>query len=217
LLKSVPQDIIKQYCPSLSVKPFSQGNVIYSQGQILDLVYFVLKGQVKLSCVNQDGAEFTKSLMLSGDMFGTPLNESKAFSMPESAVMKGIGKLLSININEFRTLMLNHPPLSLGIIEFLDKSRQKMERRLECFAFKRTESRLIETLRELSGGFDQHCEHGCGQHIQLSQQELADLVGASRSVVSTILNRLRTDGLLGYNREYVCVRDIDTVERMLDL
>lgn len=92
-----------------------------------------------------------------------------------------------------------------------------MERRLECFAFKRTEVRLVETLRELSGGFEARCEHGFGRHIRLSQQELADLVGASRPVVSTILNRLRKEGVLGYTREYVCIREIDAIERILEL
>lgn len=72
-----------------------------------------------------------------------------------------------------------------------------MERRLESFAFKRTQARLAETLRELSGGFATRCEHGFGQHVRLTQQELADLVGASRPVVSTILNTLRDKGVLG--------------------
>jgi CRP-like cAMP-binding protein len=91
-----------------------------------------------------------------------------------------------------------------------------MERRLESFAFKRTEARLAETFRELSGGFATRCDHGFGQHLRLTQQELADLVGASRPVVSTILNKLRDKGVLGYNREYVCVRRIEDIEKLID-
>ena len=129
--------------------------------------------------------------------------------------MKGDGSVLHINVNEFRDLLLKYPPLGLRVVELLDLGRQKMERRLECFAFKRVELRLIETLRELSGGFEQRCEHGFGQHIRLSQQELADLVGATRPVVSTILNRLRNEGVLGYSRDYVCIRGFDEIEQML--
>jgi CRP-like cAMP-binding protein len=91
-----------------------------------------------------------------------------------------------------------------------------MERRLESFAFKRTEARLAQTFRELSGGFATRCDHGFGQHLRLTQQELADLVGASRPVVSTILNKLRDKGVLGYNREYVCVRGIEDIEKLID-
>jgi CRP-like cAMP-binding protein len=91
-----------------------------------------------------------------------------------------------------------------------------MERRLESFAFKRTEARLAETFRALSGGFATRCDHGFGQHLRLTQQELADLVGASRPVVSTILNKLRDKGVLGYNREYVCVRGFEEIAKLID-
>jgi CRP-like cAMP-binding protein len=91
-----------------------------------------------------------------------------------------------------------------------------MERKLESFAFKRTEVRLAQTFRELSGGFATRCNHGFGQHLRLTQQELADLVGASRPVVSTILNKLRDKGVLGYNREYVCVRGIEEIAKVIE-
>jgi CRP-like cAMP-binding protein len=189
--------------------------VIYEQGQRVEEIFCVLDGQVKLARLSRDGAELTTGFLANGDLFGAPLNDPTKFETPESAIVKGDGSVMRINVNEFRNLLLNYPPLGLRVVALLDLRRQKMERRLECFAFKRTESRLIETLRELSGGFEQRCEHGFGQHIRLSQQELADLVGASRPVVSTILNRLRNEGVLGYSREYVCIRGIDEIERIL--
>ena len=72
------------------------------------------------------------------------------------------------------------------------------------FAFKRTEARLAEIFRELSGGVATRCKHGFGPHLRLTQQELADLVGAARPVVSTILNKLRDQGVLAYSREAHC-------------
>ncbi len=97
----------------------------------------------------------------------------------------------------------------------LVRRQQQAERRLACLALKRTEARLAETLRELSGGFEKRCEHGFGQHLRITQQELADLVGASRPVVSGILKRLRDQGVLGYSRDYVCVRGLDAIERLI--
>lgn len=215
LFLGVPPQAIKQHTPSTRIESFSHGSVIYQQGERLEEIFCVLKGQVKLARLSLDGAEFTMGLLANGDLFGAPLNDPTTHETPESATVKGDGSVMSINVNEFRKLLLNYPPLGLRVVELLDQHRQKMERRLECFAFKDTESRLIETLRELSGGFEQRCEHGFGQHIRLSQQELADLVGASRPVVSTILNRLRKEGVLGYNREYVCIREIDAIEKIL--
>ena len=217
LFVGVPLHDINQNCPSADIKSFPHGSVIYQQGQHLDDIFCVLDGQIKLARLSRDGAEFTTGLLANGELFGAPLNNLPAFETPETASVKGAGNVLQVRVNEFRNLLLNHPVLGLRVVELLDRCKQQMERRLECFAFKRTEARLVETLRELSGGFEARCEHGFGQHIRLSQQELADLVGATRPVVSTILNRLRKEGVLGYTREYVCIRGIDAIERILEL
>lgn len=48
------------------------------------------------------------------------------------------------------------------------------------------EDRLVTTLLDLAQLFGARCTHGYSREIFLTQQELADLVGASRSVVSTV-------------------------------
>jgi predicted transcriptional regulator len=53
------------------------------------------------------------------------------------------------------------------------------------------------------------------QHLRLTQQELADLVEASRPVVSTILNEHQDEGGLGYNRECI-VRRIEDIEKLVE-
>jgi CRP-like cAMP-binding protein len=217
LLVGVPLQAFSRHCPSADVEPFQHGSVIYEQGRRLAEVFCVLEGQVKLARLNRDGSEFTTGLLANGELFGAPLNDPPAFEAPETAMVKGVGKLLRVRVSEFRNLLLAYPALGLRVIELLDRRKQQLERRIECFAFQRTELRLVETLRELSAGFEARCEHGFGQHIRLSQQELADLVGATRPVVSTILNRLRKEGVLGYTREYVCIREVDAIERMLGL
>ena len=217
LFVGITPQAIAQYCPSANIESFPHGSAIYKQGQRLDEIFCVLDGQVKIARLSRDGAEFTTGFLTKGELFGVPLNDPPAFESPETATAKGAGNFVRIRIGEFRKLLLNYPALGLRVVDLFDQRKQRMERRLACFAFKRTESRLVETLRELSGGFEARCEHGFGQHIRLSQQELADLVGATRPVVSTILNRLRKEGVLGYTREYVCIREIDAIEQMLGL
>lgn len=67
--------------------------------------------------------------------------------------------------------------------------------------------RVIVTLLELVEMFGIGCTHGYALEIHLTQQEVADLVGASRSVVSTILNDFRNRGMLGYTRDQICIND----------
>jgi CRP/FNR family cyclic AMP-dependent transcriptional regulator len=185
-----------------------------TEGEPARAIFRVLDGQVTIARASSDGAALTTAVLGAGDFFGAAL--SGATESEDTARAKGAVSVWRVPTDEFRRLLRHHPDASWEIVSILARRQGQLERRLESFAFKRVEVRLAEAFRELSGGFAMRCEHGFGQHLRLSQQELADLVGASRPVVSTILNKLRDKGVLGYNREYVCVRRISDIENLIE-
>ncbi len=214
ILEGIPPEELRRDCPSARVHAIRHRGRIYRQGETTASAYCVLQGQVAISRVTYDGENLTTAMLGPGDFFGPAL--SGADEAEDTAIAKGAASIWRAPIEEFRRLLLNHPAAAVEFASLLARRQRRMERRLESFAFKRTEPRLAEVLRELSGGFATRYTHGFGQHLRLTQQELADLVGASRPVVSTILNRLREQGVLAYNREYVCVRGIEEIEKLID-
>jgi CRP-like cAMP-binding protein len=212
LLSAISPADLRRDCPTSKVVSVRHRGTIYRQGEPARSVYCVLEGQVTIARGNDAGELITTAVFSAGDFFGSALGG--AAKSEDTAKAKGAVALWRAPVEEFRRLLHQHPDASWQFVSTLAKRQRQMERRLEGFAFKRVEARLAETFRELSGGFANRCEHGFGQHLRLSQQELADLVGASRPVVSTILNKLRDQGVLGYNREYVCVRRIEDIERL---
>jgi len=214
LLATLPPEDLHRDCPTARIVAVRHRGTIYRQGEPARAIFCVLEGQVTIARTSHEGAILTTAVLGTGDFFGPAL--SGATTTEDTARAKGEVSVWRAPIEEFRTLLRNHPDASVEFVSILARRQRRMERRLEGFAFKRVEARLAETFRELSGGFAMRCEHGFGLHLRLSQQELADLVGASRPVVSTILNRLRDQGVLGYNREYVCVRRIEDIENLID-
>jgi CRP/FNR family transcriptional regulator, cyclic AMP receptor protein len=212
LLAGLPPEDLRRDCPTARIVAIRHRGTIYRQGDPGRTVYCVLDGQVTIARVSVDGTTLTTAALGAGDFFGPAL--SGATEAEDTARAKGTASIWRASIHEFQRLLLHHPAVAVELVSLLALRQRQMERRLESFAFKRTEARLAETFRELSGGFATRCEHGFGQHLRLTQQELADLVGASRPVVSTILNKLRDKGVLGYNREYVCVRGIEDIEKL---
>ncbi len=215
LLEGLPRQDLQRHCPTATIESFQHGGTVYRQGERCGDLFCVLAGQIKLARISRDGRELTTALMTTGDFFGPALGAQSALQAQDTATAKATVSIWRVAAREFHELLSNQPTLGLRVVDVLARRQRQMERRLECFVFKRTEARLAETLRELSGGFEPRCEHGFGSHIRLTQQELADLVGATRPVVSTILNRLRKQGVLGYSREYVCVRSIETIEQLI--
>ncbi len=214
LLAGIPPEELRRDCPTARIVALRHRGTIYRQGDPGRTVFCVLDGQVTIARVTYDGATLTTAALGAGDFFGPAL--SGATEAEDTAKAKGSVSIWRAPIEEWRRLLLRHPAAALEFVSLLAARQGRMERRLESLAFKRVEARLAETFRELSGGFATRCDHGFGQHLRLTQQELADLVGASRPVVSTILNRLRDQGVLGYNREYVCVRGIEEIAKLID-
>ena len=214
LLAGIPREELDRDCPSAKILAIRHRGMIYRQGEASRAVFCVLDGQVTLSRLSQEGAIITTAALGAGEFFGHALGGAP--EAEDTAKAKGASLVWRAPIEEFRSLLFHQPVVSWEFVSILARRQRQMERRLEGFAFKPTEARIAEMFRELSGGFATRCEHGFGQHLRLTQQELADLVGASRPVVSTILNRLRERGVLGYNREYVCVRQIEDIEQLID-
>ncbi|MEQ1655097.1 MAG: Crp/Fnr family transcriptional regulator [Nitrospira sp.] len=208
-------NVFRRLCPSAEVCTFRHKAVLYPQGRRSRHVWCLCAGQIKLARGDREGNELTIGFLSAGELFGPGLVNATGGESQETATAKGTVSAWRVPAGEFHALLLSTPALAVNVIEMLVRRQRQLERRLECFAFRRTEARLAETLRELSGGFEQRCEHGFGEHIRLTQQELADLVGATRPVVSTILNRLRGQGVLGYSRDYLCVRNIASIERLI--
>jgi CRP-like cAMP-binding protein len=214
LLAGIPAPELRRDCPTARMAALRHRATIYRQGEPAGTVFCLLGGPVTLARGNDEGETITTAVLSPGDFFGAAL--VGVTRSDDTAKARGAVSLWKAPIKEFRRLLQTHPEASWQFVSLLAQRQRQMERRLEAFAFKRVEARLAETFRELSGGFAMRCEHGFGQHLRLSQQELADLVGATRPVVSTILNRLREQGVLGYSREYVCVRRIEDIESLIE-
>ncbi len=84
----------------------------------------------------------------------------------------------------------------------------QLRRRLLGVTFKEVPARLAETLLQLGENLGERCPHGGEIDLRgVTQQDLADLVGASRSFVSTLINEMKRDGVLGNVGRILCVRD----------
>ena len=214
LLAGIPPEDLHRDCPTARIVAIRHRGTIYQLGDPTRAIFCVPYGQVALARVNSDGTALTTAVLRAGECFGPAL--SGAAEAEDTASAIGAVSIWQTPNDEFRRLLLHHPAVALECVSLLAQRQRRMERRLESFAFKRTDARLAETFRELSGGFAARCTHGFGEHLRLTQQELADLVGATRPVVSTILNRLRDKGVLAYTREYVCVRGFEEIAKLID-
>ena len=188
--------------PSLVTLDFHDRAVVYGQGDRLASLFWLLKGIVKLSHITEGGIQLTTDVMGPGSVFGSTLeahiSEHTATSLGEIHVAK-------VTSEDLDSLVCESPEFTAFLCAELEAWQKRTERKLITLLTKKVETQLVETLRELALVFGTPCPHGYTLEIPLTQQDIADLVYASRPVVTKAMNALRRKGVLDYRRELICV------------
>jgi CRP-like cAMP-binding protein len=193
--------------PALAEIDVPDKGLIYRQGERCSRVFCIIKGIVKLSVMTLQGNEMATALLKRGEIFGCLQSDPRVREIQETAQAVGEVRAYQIDREEFKALLSQEPRLSWWFVEALCARRQQAERKLQNILTQSVEMRVLGTLKELAEMFGVRCVHGYALEIRLTQQDIADLVGASRSVVSTILNVLRRQGMLDYTRDLICIND----------
>lgn len=197
-------DIIRwrMIVPSLITLDFPDRSVVYGQGDRLASLFWLIKGIVKLSHLTEGGVQLTTDVMGPGAVFGSTL---AAHISEHTATSLGEIHLAKVTHEELNSLVGKCPEFAAFLCGELEAWQKRTERKLITVLTKKVETRIVETLRELALVFGVPCPHGYALEIPLTQQDVADLVFASRPVVTKAMNALRRQGLLDYRRELICV------------
>jgi CRP/FNR family transcriptional regulator, cyclic AMP receptor protein len=198
--------LVESLCGSASRVAVADKVTLYTQGEPANALFLILDGFVKTSHICEDGTEITMNLLKSGEIAGV-FSESSSPEYDETARAIGAVVAQRVPAHDLRTAMEVSPQLAIFVAEYLAASKRWLQWRLLRALTRSAEWRLIETLVELAGTFGARCPHGFSLEIRLTQQEIADFIGASRQVVSSILSDLRRRGLLDYTRDMICIND----------
>ncbi|WP_176461919.1 Crp/Fnr family transcriptional regulator [Anaeromicrobium sediminis] len=210
-LIDIPTEELRKACPTLQVLEVDNKQYIYQEGELSSSIFFIIKGFVRQTRLSEQGDEVTTAFLGQGDIFGA-LQSLKSVEMEESAQAWPKAHIYSIRVDEFQNMIIHYPEIAWKIVQKISDQKQKIERRLQRIISQTVDVRVVETLCELVKLSSKPCTHGFSIELMMTQQELASFVGASRPVVSTILNKLKRQGLLNYVKDRICINDKALIE-----
>jgi CRP/FNR family transcriptional regulator, cyclic AMP receptor protein len=179
------------------VQDFRHRQAIYAQGDPADAVYYVQKGKIKVTVVSRQGKEAVLAIAEPGEFFG----ESSLVTGHQVRISSAssIGRSTVLRFNKEAVVRLLHEDTDFAdlFVSYMLARTVRVEEDLVDQLFNSTERRLARALLLLShfGKTDQP------QPVipKISQETLAQMVGASRARVSSFLNKFRKLGLIDYN------------------
>jgi len=202
---------------AFEVLDFKDRDTLYSPAGGHDRLYLLRTGRVRLVRAVARSHAAVQAILSPGDVFGGPA--ASASGVPnETAVASGDCAVWSFNPRSLQFLCEARPQLARELVEGLAERQRDMARRLEALTFKEVPARLAGQILALADDIGEASTHGGFRDIRgVTQQDLADLVGASRSFVSTLVNDLKRDGILRSYGRTIVIADVARLQALAAL
>jgi CRP/FNR family transcriptional regulator len=179
----------------LTTRSVGKGHVVFSEGDEGDRLFIVLDGKVKITRAAADGRENLIAVLGSAEMFG----ELSLFDPgPRTASVSAVtdATLASLDHDDLRPLLLERPGVAVELLQALAQRLRRTNEAMADLVFTDVPGRVAKALLDLAEKFGVVEADGTRVRHDLTQEELAQLVGASRETVNKALSEFAHRGWL---------------------
>ncbi len=191
------------------INSFKKNEFIYFPNDKANYIYMIADGRVKIGHYTEEGKEVVKAILGKGEIFGElaltgeEKREDFAQSLDENT------SVCPMSIEEMQNLMLEDKELSFKIYKLIGLRIRKLERKIESLVFKDARTRIIEFLKDAAEWKGKKVGFETMIPTRLTHKDIANLTGTSRQTVTTILNELKEQNLINFDRRKILIRDLE--------
>ncbi|HYM09557.1 MAG TPA: Crp/Fnr family transcriptional regulator [Bryobacterales bacterium] len=191
-----PKGFLAKAGEGRTIADYQKNQVVFSQGDLADAVFYIRKGKVKLTVVSEHGKEAVIAILGAGDFFGEgclagqPLRMATASAMSECSIVR-LEKAGTVRV------LHDEPAFTELFVSYVLSRNIRIEEDLVDQLFNSSEKRLARVLL-LMANFG---KEGKLEPVipKISQETLAEMIGTTRSRVSFFMNKFRKLGFIDYN------------------
>jgi CRP-like cAMP-binding protein len=196
----------------MASEKLSKGKVLFREGQEGDRLYVVVQGKIKLGTTSGDGRENLLGIFGPGQMFGElSLFDPKPRTATATAVTDS--RLVSLAYDAVIGLVTSHPQTSLEVLRRLAQRLRESNEIVSDLVFDDVPGRVAKQIMNLGERFGTLKDDGLHVNHDLTQEELAHLVGASRETVNKSLADFAARGWVKLQPRGVLVTDVERLTK----
>src|SRR5690606_30309714 len=197
---------------SMSEVTLARGDSLFHEGDPGDRLYVVTEGKVKLHRTSPDGRENMLAVVGPGELIG----ELSLFDPgPRTATATALTevKLLGLGHNDLTPWLSARPEVATALLRAVARRLRKTNDAMSDLVFSDVPGRVARALLDLSRRFGVQSEEGIHVVHDLTQEELAQLVGASRETVNKALADFAQRGWLRLEARAVILLDVERLAK----
>jgi CRP/FNR family transcriptional regulator len=212
LFAALDEDTSRLLASALTTRDVRRGHVVFREGDAGDRLFIVLEGKIKIVRAAADGRENLLAVLGRGELFGE-LSLFDPGPRTATAIAVTDGRLASLDHDDLRPLLLAQPQVAVGLIQALAQRLRRTNEAMADLVFTDVPGRVAKALLDLAAKFGAAEDEGVLVRHDLTQEELAQLVGASRETVNKALSDFANRGWLRLEGRTVLILDRDRLAR----
>ena len=212
LFSGLDEDSAAALETSMATSSLKRGDVLFNEGDDGSQLYVVTEGKVKLGRTSADGRENLLAILGPGQMFG----ELSFFDPgPRSATATAVTdvELKSLSHEALSPVLETHSDVALALLHQLAGRLRRTNEVVGELVFSDVPGRVAKALLDLAGRFGRQADDGVHVNHDLTQEELAQLVGASRETVNKALADFASRGWMRLEPRSVVILDPERLQR----
>jgi CRP-like cAMP-binding protein len=200
---------LERLAASMRTRRFRRGEVIFHVGDPGDALFVIITGEVKISLPSETGDEAILATLRPGEFFGElALLDGAPRSASASAMVAT--ETVVLPRDRFRELIATEAPVRDALLAALAAELRRLTTHVEELHFLDITGRLAARLVRLAQDGGTRMPDGAIRlRTNLTQAELAAMVGCTRQSVNKLLGQFTDDGLLRLERDGILVTDLD--------
>jgi CRP/FNR family cyclic AMP-dependent transcriptional regulator len=197
---------------SLTERSVAKGEIVFQEGEPGDRMYVILEGKVKLGQSSNDGRESLLAILGPGEMFGE-LSLFDPGQRTSTATALTDAVILALSNEQLRPWLAGRPEVATALLQALARRLRRTNEAMADLVFSDVPGRVAKALMDLGEKFGEVTSEGLMVTHDMTQEELAQLVGASRETVNKALADFAQRGWIRLESRQVMILDIERLGR----
>ncbi|MDK8450427.1 CRP-like cAMP-activated global transcriptional regulator GlxR [Corynebacterium mastitidis] len=212
IFQGVDPTAVNNLIQEMETASFTRGSTIFNEGEPGDRLYIITSGKVKLSRHSPDGRENLLTIMGPSDMFGE-LSIFDPGPRTSSAVCVTEVHTATMDAAMLHQWVDEHPEIAQQLLRVLARRLRRTNASLADLIFTDVPGRVAKTLLQLANRFGTQEGGALRVNHDLTQEEIAQLVGASRETVNKALATFAHRGWIRLEGKSVLIVDTEHLAR----
>lgn len=201
----IPEEHVLDLHNKCKLKNYSKGNFLYHDGDSVDEIFVVLKGQFISYRLTLEGKPCTVRIFSENDFIGEEdLLSGKARDAHVESTLDS--QCLLIPKKDYEDLLINFPEFSYVRLETLCIRLKETEKMMQEIAYSTLKKRLILFLTKIGEEIGDNTFDEIKFYLGWSHQEIASMIGSTRESVTNTFSLLQREGILTINGKELSIR-----------